>query len=169
MNKRHSYRNTSESMKLKTTETSNGCWEWNGAKNRDGYGRTMKGPKNISTHRRMYELAVGPIPNKLQVLHKCDNPPCINPSHLELGDHNENMNQMQSRGRKAILLGEDNPSSKLTKEDVVDIKLFLKNGILPKDIIKVYPIKQAIVYHIKNNRVWSNVAGYDDRLEKAGI
>lgn len=168
MNKRHSYRNTAASLRLKTTDI-NGCWEWNGAKTKDGYGRTTKKSKSTTTHRRMYELVFGEIPRGLHVLHMCDNPPCINPEHLELGDHNKNMAQMQSRGRKAVLSGEDNPSAKLTEEDVSDIKIFLRNGILPKDIIKVYPIKQAIVYHIKNNRVWSNVRGYDDRLEKAGL
>lgn len=155
--KRTSYRNSVESLKSKTNKTENGCWEWLGCKTKDGYGRTMEYPKSITTHRLMYKLANNVDIEGKHVLHKCDNPPCINPKHLELGDHKINMAQMTERGRRARLTGSKNPAARLSTPDVEDIKLFLKKGISPTDIAKVYPVGRDLIYHIKNGRAWNNV------------
>ncbi len=66
-----------------------------------GYGRTSVVRREISTHRRAYELAVGPIPARLDVLHRCDNPACCNPKHLFVGTKRDNNFDMRAKGREA--------------------------------------------------------------------
>lgn len=81
--------------------TESGCWEWRGRRLPGGYG-TIPHPKGstwLYLHRLMYERYVGPIPEGLFIRHKCDNPPCSNPAHLEPGTHADNMRDMAERGR----------------------------------------------------------------------
>lgn len=75
------------------------CWQWIGAKSPDGYGKITKFHKPTRAHRFSWVIHNGPILNGLFVLHKCDNPPCVNPHHLELGDNSKNMKDMYLRGR----------------------------------------------------------------------
>lgn len=72
------------------------CWEWRGYRTIKGYGSIGAGE---FAHRVAYELLVGPIPPKLYVLHHCDNPPCVNPSHLFLGTIADNNRDMVEKGR----------------------------------------------------------------------
>lgn len=78
----------------------NGCWEWQGPRTRFGHGSFYwRGRHNVGAHRVAYEIENGPIPTTLFVRHRCDNPPCVNPSHLELGTHQDNMRDRNERGR----------------------------------------------------------------------
>jgi hypothetical protein len=76
----------------------NGCWVWQGATTYQGYG-TLGGVKKFFAHRVSYELTRGPIPPGMWVCHKCDNPPCVRPSHLFLGDRWANNDDMVKKGR----------------------------------------------------------------------
>ena len=80
-----------------------GCWIWQGVFSPDGYGRlvvTANGVrKQHRTHRLSYENWKGPIPDGLMVLHDCDNPKCINPDHLRVGTHEDNMLDKVKRNR----------------------------------------------------------------------
>lgn len=94
------------------------CIEWTGYKNKDGYGRKRLGEKLYLVHRLAYcqhhGIDIGQI-DGLLVRHKCDNPSCINPEHLETGSQKDNMEDMKSRGRNV-------PRAKLTKEQVLEIR-----------------------------------------------
>ena len=109
------------------------CWEWVANKDRNGYGR-FGGKTKISSHRYSWELAYGNIPDGLFVLHKCDNPSCVNPEHLFLGTQQDNMIDMVEKGRwtprnttntpEGIIArrGESHPNHKLTDLQVSYIR-----------------------------------------------
>jgi len=80
-------------------KTSKGCWIWEGIKGRGGYGKTFKDGKTMSAHRLSYEIFKGPIPDGLLICHSCDNPKCVNPSHLWAGTHQENTDDMMRKKR----------------------------------------------------------------------
>ena len=75
------------------------CWEWQGSRDDKGYGTMWNGFAYDRVHRFAWYLKFGIIPRGLFVLHRCDNPPCIRPSHLFLGEHQDNMNDMVQKGR----------------------------------------------------------------------
>jgi hypothetical protein len=77
------------------------CWEWQGARNKKGYGMCSwyRPGHSRLVHRFVYEQINGPIPEGLRVLHTCDNPPCCNPMHLTLGTVAQNQQDMVERGR----------------------------------------------------------------------
>jgi hypothetical protein len=75
----------------------NGCWPWTGPHDRRGYGRWGKKP----AARVSLAMATGAIPAGLLALHRCDNPPCVNPRHLYAGTQQSNVDDMYARGRQA--------------------------------------------------------------------
>lgn len=75
------------------------CWEWSGAKIPKGYGQLGFLGKHTYAHRVSWELCFGKIPQGLCVLHKCDNPPCVNPKHLFLGTIADNNRDMFRKNR----------------------------------------------------------------------
>jgi hypothetical protein len=87
------------------TDRSNpdGCWPWIGTRNRGGYGSIRRGGlgggKTIRATHVAWELAFGPVPSGLFVLHRCDNPPCVNPAHLFIGTLSDNARDKFRKGR----------------------------------------------------------------------
>ena len=85
-----------------------GCWIWEGTRERKGYGRLGRGHSSgqLLAHRASYELFVGPIPDGMMVLHRCDIPSCVNPEHLFIGTAADNARDEVAKGR--------NPNTKKT-------------------------------------------------------
>lgn len=75
------------------------CWEWTRAKHRFGYGMMRVNTVLHTAHRLAYMDYMGQIPDGLVVRHKCDNPACCNPHHLELGTQKDNLDDATKRGR----------------------------------------------------------------------
>lgn len=100
-----SYRATPDRFWEKVDKSAgpDGCWPYMGFRKWDGYGwlaRTIDGKqKHMTAHRCAWILTQGFPPEGMHLLHKCDNPPCCNPTHLRLGTHDENMDDMRKRGR----------------------------------------------------------------------
>lgn len=106
------------------------CWEWTAAVDDSGYGRLIIDRKVHRAHRLSWQFEHGPIPDGLHVLHRCDNPACVNPEHLFLGTHQENMVDKTRKGRAITrgLPGEDHPQSKLTESDIRTIRRLYATG-----------------------------------------
>ena len=78
---------------------SDDCWTWTASCNKWGYGQFRLNGRCVLAHRAAYVFEHGPIPDGLFVMHLCDNPPCVNPAHLTLGTHTDNMADMKAKGR----------------------------------------------------------------------
>ena len=127
-----------------------GCAEWPFYRDPHGYGRVT----SQLAHRRVWELAHGPIPVGLCVLHRCDNPPCVNPAHLFLGTIQDNNADMIAKGRKARLIGTGHPRAKLTEVDVMAIR----SDDRPQRVIADdYGICHATVSYIKTGQRWGHL------------
>ena len=105
--------------------TPSGCWEFTGWVNNTGYGMISKGTRSeglVLCHRASYEIHIGPIPDGMYVMHKCDNPPCFNPDHLSVGTPKDNFKDMVNKGRQKVFAGEASANAKLTEEEVKEIR-----------------------------------------------
>ena len=141
----------------KINKIEDGCWEWNAFKNNDGYGKIRVAGKTLARHRVAYELWKGEIPDGMCILHSCDNPPCCNPAHLSIGTRDENNKQRKERGR-----GRTNPhrgeacnSSKLTEQQVLEIRAI--NNMSQSAIARMYGITQSNVFNIVSRKSWSHI------------
>jgi len=136
-----------------------GCWIWMGVVTPKGYGHISVGGKKNFCHRLSYSEFVGEIPKGLCVCHKCDVPACINPDHLFLGTHKENMDDRTRKGRSKGFLhknrgGEGNPNSKLKAADVIDIR---KSTLKQRELSEKYNVSMSTISGIKTGRKWRHV------------
>ena len=128
-----------------------------------GYGDRRVNGRRVSVHRLAWEEAYGPIPPGLFVCHHCDTPPCYEPTHLFLGTHTENMRDAQAKGRlrNPVLYGAANPKSKLTLEQVAEIRATVRplprgrhgGGVLAA--AHRYGMSRRAIAAILNGRTWS--------------
>ena len=88
-----------ERFKLKTKRTEGGCLEWTGTLGEFGYGQTTVKQKRYNCHRLAWEMASGKIPDGMSILHKCDNPKCVEIEHLFLGTQKDNVHDAIAKGR----------------------------------------------------------------------
>lgn len=125
------------------------CWEWVGAKLRTGYGTLGVQGKTRLTHRMMWELTNGPIPEGIFICHHCDNPRCCNPKHLFAGTQLENIRDMIRKGRESTHFGETSVSAKLTTKQVIEIReTYAQGEITQKELAKKYGIVGSTVSRI---------------------
>ena len=142
----------------KSSETS--CWEFVGGHTRKGYGKLWHNGGMKTAHRVAYEILVGPVPEAKFVLHRCDNPSCLNPDHLFIGTHQDNMADMRMKGRGASerrLRGSKSPQSKLNEECVLQIKLRLAKNEQCSVIAKDFNVDRTLISLIKRGKVWTHV------------
>ena len=123
------YESLEDFLLKNSNKEKNGCGVWTAGKGRRGYGSAGNSQwgkqfKTSPAHRLSYICYKGEIPNELFVCHSCDNPPCINPEHLFLGTHMDNMKDMYKKKRDNHPYGESSHKAKLTKEEAIYI---LKN------------------------------------------
>lgn len=144
---------------LKKIQKTDTCWLWMAHTNR-GYGQFRVGLKQCKAHRVAYELWVGPIPDGLLIRHKCDTPRCVNPAHLEIGTPKENSNDMVQRGRSYKVKGTAHPHSKLTEEDIVEIKILNEFDMSQKEIADILNVTQTTIGNTMkaNNLKWNKIS-----------
>ncbi len=137
------------------------CWHWQGAFTSLGYGVISDRGQHIGAHRFSWVLHFGPIPGALQVLHRCDNPACVNPYHLFLGTQLDNVRDMDAKGRRVTQCnprrGETHADAKLTEADVTEIRQLSALGVSQRKIAKQFGMSQQQISDIVRRRRWAHV------------
>jgi HNH endonuclease len=137
---------------MSKVEKTDDCWYWKGTKHRFGYGMFNYKNSMTTAHRVSYMLHKGTIPEGLMVRHKCRGL-CVNPDHLELGTHKDNMADKRRDG--TIGYGERNGKAKLTADQVRDIRS--RVGQLRKDIAKEFGVCVPAITNIINRKRWIHI------------
>ena len=133
-----------------------GCWLWVGKLNDRGYGRLSRGRRGDGwhyAHRVSYELHVGPA-DGLDVLHRCDVPCCVNPSHLFLGTQGDNNRDRDAKGRQVAPRGQQNGMAKLTDETV---RLILESQLSSLKLSPLIGINSSSIRKIRRGEAWRHV------------
>lgn len=123
-------------------KTDQGCWNWNGCKNNEGYGWFRFNGFQWKAHRLAWELTNGKIPDGMLVCHHCDNPSCINPNHLFLGSDADNSRDAAIKDRRSI---------KLSSHQVIEIRQLTGNGLRQTHVARLFNVTQSTVNRIVNN------------------
>jgi len=140
----------------KTIIRENGCHEWVGTRIATGYGKVSWEGRHYLTHRVAWVLANGPIPAGLDCMHRCDNPPCVNAAHLDVGTRQDNMQDMMAKGRGVV--GERKNQAVLNNKKASEIKkLILGRKLTLAEIGRMFGVSGGAIRGIKIGRNWRHV------------
>lgn len=150
-------RNTSADF-WRFVRKTDGCWEWIGGTSR-GYGIFKLNNKSYRAPRFAWRLLIGEVPSGLFVLHSCDNRACVNPDHLFLGTHDDNMLDMVQKGRATgcPLRGEEASNAKLTNDQVLAIRAKKEAGMTYRPLCRLFGITYNTAWCIVNRRTWAHI------------
>lgn len=135
-------------------DKSDGCWLWTACCYTDGYGMFWTGEKYDRAHRFSLELEGVDIPSGMWVLHHCDNPKCVNPDHLFIGDASDNAIDAFSKGRRVNPKGTDHHMAKLTEKQVLEIRQLTEPD---RVIAEKYGVSRRLVGQIKSRKLWTHI------------
>jgi len=144
--------------KIGAVDAEMGCWLWQGAIGSDGYGRVRRRGVTYSAHRFAYALFKGPIPDELCVMHRCDTPACVNPTHLVLGTKADNSRDMLRKGRDGA------PVPKLSLEQALEVRAMLTRGATKAAVCERFGICRSTVQDIEAGASWSEDEPHQGRL-----
>ncbi len=144
---------------LKHVQKTESCWLWISATNGKGYGmisiynEETKQSRGRLAPRVSWEIFKGDIPKRLFVLHECDNPACVNPDHLFLGNQMDNLKDMIAKGRakKRGLRGEEHNQHILTEIQVKEIRDSQEKGV---DLANRYGVVPTTISDIRKGKSW---------------
>lgn len=155
LERRRELKTLKERFEPKYEVASTGCWNWTACRQSDGYGMISVGKTMLLAHRMSYLLYKGALGDK-QVLHTCDNPTCVNPEHLFLGTHKENMRDKEDKGRgnRTPVKGEAHGRSILTEQQVLSIR---EDTRVQSMISKEYHVSQSQISRIKLRKKWGHL------------
>lgn len=141
------------------------CWGWAGATNEAGYGQIQRGARGegrVSAHRLSWELHNGSIPEGIDVLHRCDNPPCSRPACLFLGTNLDNIHDRMAKGRPGVQphhmpRGAAHQNSRLTEGDVRAARRLRSQGRTIRAIAETFGVSSSTMYSALRGKTWSHV------------
>ena len=136
-------------------EPNSGCWLWIRSGNEQGYGSFWLNKRGMAAHRASWILHRGPIPEGMQICHKCDVPSCVNPDHLFLGTQQDNMDDCRRKDR--MQRGEERAISKLRAEDIPAIRRRIGRGDSLASIGRDYGVRFQSIQAIRDGRTWTHV------------
>ncbi|MGF3025568.1 HNH endonuclease signature motif containing protein [Methylobacterium aquaticum] len=136
-------------------DPSTGCWLWQNCRNRKGYGHIGHNGKTYLAHRLSYIAFVGDIPADMLVCHKCDRPACVNPDHLFLGTHADNVADRDSKGRHNPCKGFKHGRTKVTPEIIRSIRKDIRAQHV---IASAHGVSEITVNRIRRGHRWGDVA-----------
>jgi hypothetical protein len=139
------------------TITDSGCWEWNGAQNRNGYGVVYHSGETLVASRAAFRVWKSEEIGELFVCHTCDNRICINPDHLRLGTNADNMRDMVQKGRSNRKPGTKTHNAKLTDEIVREMRLRRLAGEKAVALAEEYGVTAACIVQVCKRRSWKHV------------
>ncbi len=146
--------------KADKTSSAHGCWLWTGcSRNRDGYGGVNLNGIHHLAHRIAYIIARGPIPDGTEVCHNCpggDDPRCVNPAHLFLGTHQDNMTDRDRKGRRQAV-GAKNGSTKLTEAQVREIYRRNHAGENCAALAREFGVYRTVTWAIATGKTWQHL------------
>lgn len=133
------------------------CWDWTGAgcDSQNKYGRILAGGRIWHAHRLSFSIANGDIPKGMCVCHSCDRYQCVNPKHLWLGSHADNMSDMKNKGRS--LKGESHHEAVLLDSQVGYIKRLIEAGYSDSTIAGWYCIHRMQIGRIRRGNNWRHI------------
>lgn len=142
-----------------------GCWVWTAARNTGGYGMFKVDRTTVAAHRFVMRNALEDAGDECDwiVCHTCDNPPCVNPSHLFIGTFQDNLNDMIAKGRQhfpgtgAPLRGEAHPKTTLTTEQVHDIRARFTNGEKRSELSTRFGVGWSTIDRIAKRETWAHI------------
>ncbi len=134
-----------------------GCWDWNGQKDKDGYCDMTFEKRPMKGHRISWLLHKGPIPEGKWILHHCDMPSCTRPSHLFIGTPKDNWDDMVKKGRRIFKRGSLCSWAKLTERKVKKIRRLAAEGKTESWLAEKYDISMGVISDIKRRRTWKHV------------
>lgn len=130
---------------------SSACWTWTGSLGGSRYGVFKLNGKLIKAHRASWVFSGKTIPDGMKVLHRCDNPVCVNPDHLFIGTQRDNILDMENKGRGRHPSGANHSKAKLSEESVE----FIRNSKIPMaDLARQFGVARQSVFKIKRNINW---------------
>lgn len=134
-----------------------GCWLWLGCRDGDGYGKFGQHGRTYRTHVFSYTFAYGEVPEGMCVLHRCDNPPCVRPSHLFLGTRGDNSRDMTEKGRSTR--GEKGGSRvKMTDEKVIAMRAQYTTGKFSfSHLGRLYGVSKNTAMRVCKRQRWTHV------------
>lgn len=135
------------------TKAPPGCWQWNrGPRAANGYGGMQFQGRYQLAHRWSWEIFHGSIPDGAEVCHHCDNPRCVNPEHLFLGSHSENMKDMVAKKRNDGPKGESHHRAKLTRKQVDNI--LARPNETPAELASEFGVSVESIRLIRRRKTW---------------
>ena len=132
------------------------CWEWQAGRYKKGYGCVWNGTRMEQASRVAWKLTHGEIPEGLEVCHKCDNPPCCNPSHLFVDTHTENVRDSFRKGRHDVR-GTRNARALLTPEQVIAVRRGVAAGDTRAKWARELGVSHGTICMIVNGKNWRHI------------
>jgi len=128
----------------------NGCRNWTGCRCSDGYGMFRFNGKTIGAHIVSAVAFYGPVPSNMEVCHHCDNPPCVNPSHLFFGTDADNVHDAMQKGLRV-------PQHHPRKLDVIKV-LLIRSSTMPSGYLaNLYHVSGATIWAVRKRRIWRHI------------